>query len=74
PYVGIITPAELHGHLDVCDTVGPLVLFESNGFLRTEWFASTDMHSPPSGNISHTSSHHRHLGNTISSIDSLTVV
>ncbi|RYR04000.1 hypothetical protein Ahy_B06g083500 [Arachis hypogaea] len=28
PYLGIIIPAELHHHLDVCDTVGPLVLFE----------------------------------------------
>ncbi|RYR25424.1 hypothetical protein Ahy_B02g059151 [Arachis hypogaea] len=28
PYVGIIIAAELHAHLDVCDTVGPLVSFE----------------------------------------------
>ncbi|XP_015973254.1 serine/threonine-protein phosphatase 7 long form homolog [Arachis duranensis] len=28
PYLGIIIPAELHHHLDVCDTVGPLISFE----------------------------------------------
>ncbi|RYR24326.1 hypothetical protein Ahy_B02g057825 [Arachis hypogaea] len=28
PYVSIIIPAKLHVHLDVCDTVGPLVSFE----------------------------------------------
>ncbi|XP_025630542.1 serine/threonine-protein phosphatase 7 long form homolog [Arachis hypogaea] len=27
-YIGIIIPAELHAHLDVCDMVGPLVSFE----------------------------------------------
>ncbi|RYR26690.1 hypothetical protein Ahy_B02g060982 [Arachis hypogaea] len=28
PYIDIIIPAELHEHLDVCDTVGPLLSFE----------------------------------------------
>ncbi|XLU23022.1 hypothetical protein S245_059088, partial [Arachis hypogaea] len=28
PYLGIIILAELQNHLDVCDTVGPLVSFE----------------------------------------------
>ncbi|RYR79208.1 hypothetical protein Ahy_A01g004040 isoform B [Arachis hypogaea] len=28
PYEGMIIPGELHGHLDVCDTVAPLLLFE----------------------------------------------
>ncbi|RYR59731.1 hypothetical protein Ahy_A05g025672 [Arachis hypogaea] len=28
PYEGMIIPGELHGHLDVCDTVAPLLSFE----------------------------------------------
>ncbi|QHO00746.1 uncharacterized protein DS421_13g409050 [Arachis hypogaea] len=28
PYAGLIIPNELHGHLDVCDTVAPLLSFE----------------------------------------------
>ncbi|KAL4276482.1 hypothetical protein AHAS_Ahas20G0211600 [Arachis hypogaea] len=28
PYIGIIMPAELHQHLYLCDTVGPLLSFE----------------------------------------------
>ncbi|RYR42207.1 hypothetical protein Ahy_A08g038678 [Arachis hypogaea] len=28
PYEGMIIPNELHGHLDVCDTVAPLLSFE----------------------------------------------
>ncbi|RYQ96979.1 hypothetical protein Ahy_B08g092941 [Arachis hypogaea] len=28
PYLGMIVPGELHGHLDVCDIVAPLLSFE----------------------------------------------
>ncbi|KAL4314862.1 hypothetical protein AHAS_Ahas15G0127500 [Arachis hypogaea] len=28
PYKGLIIPNELHGHLEVCDTVAPLLSFE----------------------------------------------
>ncbi|RYR30418.1 hypothetical protein Ahy_B01g055186 [Arachis hypogaea] len=28
PYEGMILPSELHGHLDVCDIVAPLLSFE----------------------------------------------